>query len=99
MIPYKKKKGKKGDRKIYIDALDNIIAVMKGRRIFDRIGFNLPMGKPREKQVKFLKQFKEWVYVEEFSDWLELDGALNLTGYVASNELRSILKDSILIKS
>jgi hypothetical protein len=41
--------GKKGTATIYARALDNIYKSMKGCRLIDRFGFNLPKGSKREK--------------------------------------------------
>ena len=38
----RKNQYQKSDRDVYAEAFDNIFAAMKGRRIFDRFGFNLP---------------------------------------------------------
>jgi hypothetical protein len=46
----KKSRGRKGTAKIYIRALDNINAAMKGCRLVDRFGFNLPKGSKKERQ-------------------------------------------------
>ena len=87
------KKSKKG---VYIQALDTIISEMKGRRIFDRFGFNLPKQPPQEKQVKCLENYKEWTFVSKDADWLEKDGALTLSNYVATPETKRFLSDSIV---
>ena len=49
----------KTPRKIYVKAYHNIISAMKGKRIFDRFGFNLPRGKKPEGNLKLLTEFKE----------------------------------------
>jgi hypothetical protein len=94
--PAQKKKGKKTPRKVYIDAYDNIIAAMSGRRIFDRFGFNSLKKNPEPKQGHFLKQFKQWTYSPEVSDWVEVNGETTLTNYAPSPELAGLLKDSII---
>ena len=45
----KKSRGKKGTAKIYIRALDNIYAAMKGCRIIDRFGFNVERMERKKK--------------------------------------------------
>jgi hypothetical protein len=91
-----KQKGKKGERKIYIDALDNILAAMSRRRIFDRFGFNLPKQENEKFLPRKLKYFKEWEYLPDCSDWHEKEGVLTLTGYVAEENLKELLTNSIV---
>lgn len=94
--PAQKQKGKKGQRKIYIDAYDNIIAALAGRRIFDRFGFNGPKQMPETKELKYLKHKKKWKYSAEYADWLEEEGALTLTNYVPPPQLNELLNDQII---
>jgi len=91
-----KKRGKNSPVVICIDAYDNIIAAMKKRRIFDRFGFNLLSREQKECKRKLLMHYKEWVYFSEYSDWIEIDGSNILSGYTAHDELRMLLKKSIL---
>lgn len=89
-------KREKRSSSVYVAAYDTIIQALKGRRVFDRFGFNLPPRNANKGQVQFLKYRKEWFYLPEFSDWVEIDGPLTLTGYVASKELRIFLENSLL---
>ena len=95
--PLQKKKIKKGDGKIYVDAFDNIIAAMERRRIFERFGFNLPKQPKKKKNTRKLNNFKEWVYLPGFSDWQEVEGALTLTNYIAPLHLHNSLKEIIVL--
>src|SRR6476660_7600397 len=56
--PDEKRGSRKGIAKIYVRALDNIHAAMKGFRILDRFGFNLSKGSKREKTpVQLLEKY------------------------------------------
>lgn len=89
-------RNKKSKKAVYIQALDTIISEMKGRRIFDRFGFNLPKQPPREKIVKHLENYKEWVFVSKEADWLEKDGSLTLANYTVTPDIKNFLKESIV---
>ena len=94
--PTQKRKGKKGQRKIYIDAYDNIIAALSARRIFDRFGFNLLKQNPEPKQIKFAKHQKKWKFSAEHADWLEDESELTLTNYIPQPELDVLLNEQIV---
>jgi hypothetical protein len=89
------KRGNKSPLLICVEAYDTIISAMKGQRIFDRFGFNLPPQPKKGTSIKALNQYKAWIYDLKYSDWLEIDGELTLSGYIAPDELRTLLKDSI----
>ncbi len=43
---------------------------MKGLRIFERFGFNLPNESPiKETQATVIKEYNEWVYDLKCFDW------------------------------
>ncbi|WP_152269641.1 protein rep [Agriterribacter humi] len=66
----KKKEGSADIRNIYVVALDNIFEAMKGLRIFDRFGFNLPPNLLKnEAHSTLVTDFKEWVYDIKTFDW------------------------------
>jgi hypothetical protein len=93
------KRGGKSPLLICVEAYDTIISAMKGQRIFDRFGFNLPHQSKKVTSISVLNQYKEWKYDLNYSDWLEVDGALTLSGYIAPIELRTLLKDSISFRN
>lgn len=70
--PDLKKRAKQTDTaQIYLKALDVILTSFKGKRIFDRFGFNAPKQKINKKStVKLLSNFKEWEYDPEKADWV-----------------------------
>lgn len=60
----------KGNRTIYVAALDNIFKAMKGIRIFERFGFNLP-SKPKEESNAFVvTNYEKWLFDINCFDWL-----------------------------
>lgn len=91
----KKSKGT-GNSAIYVSALDNIIAAMKGKRLFDRFGFNLPSGKA-VKAAKFLtiNTYDEWVFTNENSDWVNLETEAGLSGYKLPDKLNFLLNEKL----
>lgn len=81
---------------IYVSALDNIIAAMRGKRLFDRCGFNLPSNNPK-KSANFLtlSKYEEWVYNSEFSDWVNPETEKVLSGYSLPTELNTLLNNNL----
>lgn len=52
-----KMKGR-GNAKIYVSALDNIFKAMRGLRIFERFGFNLPRTtKPESENSRVVQEY------------------------------------------
>jgi hypothetical protein len=66
---------------------------MKGRRIFDRFGFNLPKQIKNVSKTRLLKDYKEWCFLE--TDWAEIDGELMLSNYKPPHELILLLEKNI----
>lgn len=84
---------------IYVSALDNILAEMKGHRIFDRFGFNLPKNKTTiEPTITKLKNFDEWEYSPQFADWVSVYSGELLTEYIPPFELMRLLKNNIDVR-
>jgi hypothetical protein len=88
------KSKKKIDRDIYAAALDNIFTAMKGCRIFDRFGFNLPK-KERQNNAKVLSRYEEWEFDPKQFDWLQKSTDQGFTGYEPLAELVNLLEYSI----
>ncbi|MBU2904692.1 protein rep [Arenibacter algicola] len=95
--PDLKKRAKETDTtQIYAKALDTILTAMKGKRIFDRFGFNLPKSIAKHRpQAKLLSNFKEWEYNPKIGDWESTSTAEVLTGYKAPSHLQAILDNNI----
>lgn len=99
--PDLKKKGKgKSSPLIYLAALDNIFNAMKGLRIFERFGFNLPKGCNIKPSNTFLaKDYQEWIYDLRFRDWHNSDNELLLTNYSPDSHLVNLLENNIDIST
>lgn len=90
------KKTKNTSPDIYIAAYSNILAAMKGRRIFDRFGFNTTIKKAKhERNEQFVDNYQEWEYSLKAQDWQNTLTQENLTGYTATPQLTEILEDNI----
>ena len=83
---------------IYLKALDTILKAMKGKRIFDRFGFNAPKIIAKENfPAKLLSNFTEWEYCNKSFDWINSATGELLTDYKVSSHLNSILENNINI--
>jgi len=80
---------------IYAYALDNILVAMKGKRIFERFGFNLPQQPSKTHISKFVVNFETWVFPSDASDWINPETGESLTGYLQPIELSSLLNECI----
>ena len=49
----------------YANALDNIFAALKNKRLFDRFGFNLPKQGIKETNTKWISNYENWQYSTE----------------------------------
>ncbi|MEP4091784.1 hypothetical protein [Reichenbachiella sp.] len=93
-----KKSNSKISPYVYVSALDNILTEMKGWRIFDRFGFNLPKTTTTTEE-KVVFQCDKWLYQPAIKDWLNQDTAEMLSGYNPSQELVDILKHKLDLQS
>ena len=81
---------------IYIKALNNILVAMKGKRIFERFGFNIPKEQATKKiPAKLLSSFNEWQYNPKSSDWENIKTGELLTGFVIPSHLQALLENNI----
>ncbi len=78
--------------------MDNINAAMKGKRIFDRFGFNLPQQEEKEANVSTVENFKLWEFLPNATDWINTDTGECLTGYSMPFDLKYLLKECIDMK-
>ncbi len=91
-----KKKGKKPlQPMVYAYALDNILCAMKGKRIFDRFGFNLPKTNKKSIPQKLITNFDEFTFSSTSSDWINKKTGECLTGYLQPIELSYLLNECI----
>lgn len=88
----------KGEKKVYIylKALDSILTAMKGKRIFDRFGFDLPkLTIQKATKHQLLTKYDEWEYNSEISDWENVMTGERFSGYEISGSLQAILENNI----
>lgn len=95
-----KKKGDNTSYQIYVSALDNILTAMKGKRIFERFGFNAEKKEQfATKEPQQLTKYEEWEYNPQIYDWQNTFNAEVLTGYKPKPQLTAILTNCIDISS
>jgi len=91
-----KKKGENGSYQIYVAALDNILTAMKGKRIFERFGFNGEKKDPVEvKEPQPVNNYTEWEFNPALSDWQNVNTAEVLTGFKPKPQLSAILANCV----
>lgn len=96
----KRKLTDSADNSIYAAAHYNIFAAMKGLRIFERFGFNLP----KETQIKpigarVVSGHTEWIYLPQYMDWQNAENELVLAAYTPKPELLRLLENNINLES
>jgi hypothetical protein len=84
------KANRKGDM-IYAAAKYNIVKAMKGLRIFDRFGFDLPKKTKVIEPAKVVTGHVAWRYIPQYHDWATKDSEVMLTGYILPPELQNLL--------
>ncbi|MEN8118222.1 MAG: hypothetical protein ABFS16_14650 [Bacteroidota bacterium] len=89
-----KKSQLKTPPKIYARALDSILVAMKGYRIFDRLGFNLPK-QTQNRNTKVVANFERWSFPKDSYDWVNDETGEVLTGYLQPIELGYLLNHGI----
>lgn len=90
----------KMDRIVYAAALYNIFDAMKGLRIFERFGFNLPSNVKRQPtKARVVNEFYEWIFDARYFDWLNSENELMLTAYLPPESLINLLANEIDIVS
>jgi hypothetical protein len=90
-----KKTKVKGRERLYVAALNNIFDSMKGFRIFERFGFNLPKGKTINIGASIINQFDEWKFDSKYFDWLNTENGKPLSNYKPLSELIHLLENNI----
>lgn len=86
----------KTSRYVYVSALDNIFTAMKGHRLFEAFGFDLPKNSEK-REVNFTKltNYEEWLYDSDCCDWVNHDTGQLLTNYKLPPELAVLLESNI----
>lgn len=87
-------KGKKGTH-IYAKALHTIFKAMKGKRLFDRFGFNSSPQPTRENTTRLTMNGIKWTFEKNATDWINPDTGEYLTGYKPPFELEFMLNERI----
>lgn len=91
-----KKAACKGSEKIYVAALNNIFNAMKGLRIFERFGFDLPKNSEREiVPACIVQDYCEWIFLPEYFDWVNVENGHNLTDFHPEASLIRLLENNI----
>ncbi|MBK6526238.1 MAG: protein rep [Crocinitomicaceae bacterium] len=95
--PDPRNKSKKNKvRDIYVVALDNIYKAMKGKRIFERFGFNLGENKKKRKpKTSALTKFETWTFEAQTGNWINNKNGNSLSSYVIPHDLEDLLKNNI----
>jgi hypothetical protein len=78
--------------KIYARALHNILTAMKGIRLFDRFGFNLPK-RENITSNKILTDYDTFEYDIKVMDWIDTESELRLSDSILPLELQEILNN------
>jgi hypothetical protein len=91
------KRGKQNSNyQIYVSALDNILSAMKGKRIFERFGFNAQKNEPSIFPMsKTVTNFEEWEFNPNIADWENLEDNRKLTAFEPPPILKAILHNNI----
>jgi len=82
--------------KLYIAAFHNILKAMKGHRVFDRFGFNLPKRNeviPKGGTVTEVEVYVKWKYDLRYFDWVGEDTASGLSIYEPEPRLLHLLNN------
>lgn len=86
------KKKKSGNEKVYAKALYNILMAMKGHRIFERFGFDLPKRKIESGgHFTISTDYERWIFESDRGNWINQITKETLTDYVAPFELKELL--------
>lgn len=89
------KSAQKGKRNIYILAMFNIFCAMKGIRLFERFGFDLPKSGNSNTPPKRMENPQEWEYDAKQNDWINTKTGNNLTGYSPNHFLTILLGNNV----
>jgi hypothetical protein len=69
---------------------------MKGKRIFERFGFNAEKTLPLQRQEsRIITNFEEWEFNPKKCDWQNIENEESLTGYKMNSQLLAILENAI----
>lgn len=96
-----KAKNRKGlPHHLYVAALYNIFVAMKGRRLFERFGFNLPRQTANKQRIKKqVDNYTEYRFNPKLNDWTNVETSQQLSNYVLPPELNDLLENRIDTKT
>jgi len=84
----------KGKEVMYVKALSNIFSAMKGLRIFDRFGFNLPKSEVKREAARVITEYQEWHYDMSKYGWVN-DKGERLINYTPGATLLWLLGERV----
>lgn len=94
--PHLKKHGDPNNMQIYAKALYNIFKAMKGKRIFDRFGFDLPkQNQSNLSNTQFAEKVEEWYFDLAQTDWINSNTGERLANYHLNSFLQAVLNNGI----
>jgi len=76
---------------VYASALDNIIWALKGHRLFERFGFDLPKQPKQKIEPQQLIDYKEWRFDPKAGNWINSETNELISGYSLPPELKQLL--------
>lgn len=80
---------------IYAKALDTILMAMKGKRLTERFGFNLPKNLKQPIGRKTVTNYENWNFEAGSTDWVNPKTGECLTGFLQPFELWHLLNECI----
>ena len=95
----------KNDRFILLEPLDVISRAIEGTRTFQSFGFKLPKEEPKqateeqEGEQQTDQEPDTFVWIQQMSDWASHSTGLLLSGYVATEGIKDIIKTMITTKT
>ena len=104
--------GEKKDRRIYADALNQIFIAMKGRRVFQPIGFRKPKVHVEEKEKPTVHGIQDFKWDRYRNDWIasfdridfetgeiiEEKDQTKLSNYQPSEDFEIMLKEKVIYR-
>lgn len=77
--------------KIYLKAMYNIFAAMKGQKVFSRFGFDLPKTDDVQSNVRKVTEYQSWIYDSAQSDWFNEETGQPFSRNTTEDNLQDML--------
>lgn len=102
-----KRPGGTGSRTLApVEALDVIFLAMRGRRVYQPIGFKVAADPATDENaeigadgdtdaVKRIGERVQWEWIQQLHDWIDLSSGEPLTGYQPTQEFRALVSPGI----